>query len=187
MQAFLMHIGSPGNIDVSYTITKKRHRDELLANLPSRSNEEQFFRSDATLLAAFPSGEFNCWGIPPGAKQRLRETQIGDLVLFFPAIGHNGGLEYFGIVKAKCEFECWDSSRILWPKTPNQRLFPHLIFFDSEAGERSWFDFLDDIGYSHDFDPRGFYRRIGDWRFNKFGGQAGYLDFLRNQVGFGPI
>jgi hypothetical protein len=184
MQVFLMHVGTPGNIDIEYTVTTKRSRSELLQRLPAGSDEEKFFRSDPDLLTGFPNGDFNCWGIPPKAEPRLRDTQIGDLVLFFPTIGYNGALEQIGIVKAKCEFECWQSSRILWPNTPDQRLFPYLFFFDTEVGYRPWFDFLDDVGYSHDFDPHGFYRRIVSERFTKYGGPIGYLHFLRTTVGF---
>ncbi len=186
MQVFLMHVGSPGNIDIKYTVTRKRTRAEMLQKLAAGSDEERFFRNDPDLLNGFPNGKFNCWGIPSRAEARIKDTQIGDLVLFFPTIGHNGALQQIGVVKAKCDFECWQSSRILWPDTPDQRLFPYLFFFDTEVGFREWFAFLDDIGYSHEFDPRGFYRRIASQRFHRWGGPGGYLDFLRRQVGFKP-
>ncbi len=156
MNVFLMHIGEPGNVDVAYTIAAKRTRAEMLAGLRPGSMEEQFFRSDATFQNAFPNGEFNCWGIPPGALPRFRETQVGDLVLFFPRAGQNGALEYIGVVKAKCDFECWDSSKILWPNTPHQKPFPFIFFFDSEAGNRYWPDFLDEIGYNPNWYPGGY-------------------------------
>lgn len=188
MNVFLMHIGSPGNIDVEYTISKKRTRAEMLGSLPPGSVEEPYFRSDPTFMKAFPSGEFNCWGVSPKALPRIKETQIGDLVLFFPTAGqNNGALEYIGVVKAKAEMECWEASKILWPKTPHQRPFPFIFFFDSEAGNQYWLDFLVDIGYSPDWDPRGYYRRIGDRRFLKWGGPGGYLAYLRNQLGFSRI
>jgi len=179
MNVFLMHIGSPGNIDVAYTISKKRTRAEMLGSLSPGSAEERYFRSDPIFLSAFPSGEFNCWGVPPKALPRIKETQIGDLVLFFPTAGQsNGALEYIGVVKAKAEMECWEASKILWPRTPHQRPFPFIFFFDSEAGNQYWLDFLGDIGYSPDWDPRGFYRRGGDARFVKWGGPSAYLNYL---------
>jgi len=106
MNVFLMHIGDPGNIDVGYTIARKRTTTEMLAGLQAGSREEQFFRSDPGFAKGFPKGEFNCWGVPPKALPRMRETQVGDLVLFFPRAGQNGALEYIGVVKAKCDFEC---------------------------------------------------------------------------------
>lgn len=186
MNVFLMHIGEPGNLDVAYTIARKRTRAEMLKGLKHGSIEEKFFRSDATFQGAFPTGEFNCWGVPPKALPRIRETQVGDLVLFFPTAGQNGALEFIGIVKAKC-VECWEASTILWPNTPHQKPYPFIFFFETEAGNRYWPDFLDDVGYEPNWDPRGFYRRIADSRFAKWGGPAGYLNFLRGTIGFRPI
>jgi hypothetical protein len=42
----------------------------------------------------------------------------------------------------KCPFECYEASRILWPDTPYERLYPYLYFFDTEVGFRGWFEFL---------------------------------------------
>src|SRR5713101_3879063 len=117
----------------------------MLSGLPPGSKEELFFRSDPAFRKGFPKGEFNCWGLPPKALPRMKETQIGDLVLFFPTAGQNGALEYLGIVKAKCDFECWDASSNLWPRTPHQKPYPFIFFFDTEAGNRYWPDFLDDV------------------------------------------
>lgn len=179
-----MHIGEPGNIDVGFTIARKRTRSEMLKALPKGSKEEQYFRSDPVFRSAFPKGDFNCWGVPPKALPRFRETRIGDVVLFFPRAGQNGALEYLGVVKAKCDFEAGEASKVLWPQTPHQKPFPFVFFFDTEAGNRYWPDFLDDVGYADNWDPRGYYRRIHEKHFATRGGPAGYLKFLRQQIGF---
>ncbi|MFZ2088639.1 MAG: hypothetical protein WAU47_08700 [Desulfobaccales bacterium] len=137
MQIFIMHVGHPGNIDINYTVKKKRPITEILEKLPINAPERKYFEEDITI--AFPSGSFNCWGVPPGADPAFRRTRLGDLVLFVPWIGiHDGGIHQIGIVKAKIPVQCYDASKILWPNTPDQRLFPHIFFFESEIGFRYW-------------------------------------------------
>jgi len=68
----------------------------------------------------------------------------------------------------------------------DQRLYPWLIFFDTENGYRDWYDFLDDVGYKENWNPRGWYRRIKEPHFAKWGGADGYLRCLRDESGFRP-
>lgn len=184
MQVFLMHIGHPGNIDVAYTVARRRAVSELVAKLPAGSAESAYFHSDPIFRAAFPDGQFNCWGIPRRAEPSFLETQVGDLVLLVPSIGVHGGVQEIGVVKAKCPLECYEASRILWPDTPNERLFPYLFFFDTEIGSYEWFEFLDDLGIRETWNPRGWYRKIASSRFAKWGGAKGFLGALRTHHGF---
>ncbi len=184
MKAFIAHVGSPGNIDIGYTVTRLRHVDELLNGLPPGAPERRYFESDPVFKKAFPDGTFNCWGVPSRAKPSFDRTQVGDLVLMLPSIGVNGGVEQLGVVEAVCRVECWEASRILWPDTPDARLFPYLFFFRTRVGFRTWADFLTDMGYSPDWNPRGYYRSIGKSRLMPHGGALGYLRFLQGQCGF---
>jgi hypothetical protein len=178
MKVFLMHIGAPGNIDLDYTVTQSRSLDEVLDKLPSDAPERGFFESNA-LASCFPSRKFNCWGVPVKAEPSFRKTNVGDLVLFAPEVGPGGGIEYIGIVKAICRTQCYDASRILWPKTPNERLFPWLFFFDTETGHLPWDRFLAELKIARNWNPRGWYRPIGVNRFIDWGGVEGYLKHLR--------
>lgn len=184
MQIFMMHVGHPGNIDIDYTVTQTRTIDEILKKLPIEAPERLYFEKD--LPMAFPNGSFNCWGIPPRAEPAFRQTNIGDLVLIIPFIGiHSGsGVRQIGIVKAKIPVRCYDASRILWPNTPDRRLFPHIFFFNTELVWRGWFSFLDDLGFDERWNPRGWYRVIANHRFQRWGGTEGYLRFLREECGF---
>jgi hypothetical protein len=138
-------------------------------------------------LRAFPDGRFHCWGVPPKALRAHRHTEIGDIVLFAPHIGiHDGGITHIGVVRAICRFEASHASRILWPATPEKRLFPWLFFFEAESGFRSWYKFLDDMGYGHRWNPRGWYRHIDEEHFRGYGGVRGYLDFIRREGHFQP-
>ena len=124
-------------------------------------------------------------GVPGLASTCIRQNADRRLVLFAPWIGiHDGGIHQLGVVKALCPVRALVASQILWPNTPNDRLYPLLFFFDTESGMRPWFDFLADLGYADNWQPRGWYRRIADSRFRKWSGQQGYLEFLRFKCGF---
>jgi HNH endonuclease len=145
-----------------------------------------FFESSRELSTAFPSGSFNCWGLMGRAEARFQEMSVGDLVLIAPWIGvHGGGIHQLGVVKVKCPVRCYEASQVLWPniEDPN-KLYPFLFFFDTEIGLRSWFQFLDDLGYDEKFNPRGYYLRLDASRFDRWGGVEGYVQFLRSQCGF---
>jgi hypothetical protein len=187
MKVFIMHVGHPGNVDIRYTVTRRRSLSELQEKLPLEAPERSYFSPGGELSQAFPDGTFNCWGVPSLAEPSFDKTSIGDLVLFAPTIGVKGGIEQLGIVAAKCPIRAHAASRLLWPDTPNDRLFPLLFFFDSETGVRGWFDFLDDIGYKENWEPRGWYRQIAAHHFAQFGDAEGYLEFLRTSCGFKPL
>src|SRR5262249_45883408 len=53
-------------------------------------------------------------------------------------------------------------------------------------GGRNWYHFLADVGMSANWNRRGWYRLIASSRFEKWGGTAGYLSFLREQCSFTP-
>lgn len=79
-----MHVGHPGHVDIGYTVTRKRTVKELLGNLPAEAPERTYFEQNQMLHSAFPSGEFNCWGIPGRAEPSFKKTEPGDLVLIIP-------------------------------------------------------------------------------------------------------
>ena len=184
MDVFIMHIGSKGSIDIEYTITKQRETSEIINNIPQDSPELNFFNSNE-FKSAFPNGKFNCWGVPSGAEDKFYQTKVGDLVLFVPHIGiHDGGIHYIGIIKAKCPVRSYEASKVFWPNTPNNKLYPFIFFFDTEEGFRDWFSFLKDIDYKTVFNPRGRFLSIRRAKFNKFNGPNGYLEHLRQNYGF---
>lgn len=183
-----MHVGHPGNVDIGWTVTRTRTFNEITSALPEKAPERVFFETDPTLRTAFENGQFSCWGVPAAAEPSFRKTEIGDLVLMIPTIsGCDGGIHQLGIVKAKYPSRAYDASRILWPETPNDRLFPYLFFFHTEIGFREWGEFLEDVGIAQNWDPRGWYRAIALRRFTRWGGPQGYYRFLREKCGFRPL
>lgn len=183
--AFIMHAAKLGTPKLEFTVNRRRRIKELIDALPENSPEHDYFSSDPTLHRAFPSGDFNCWGIPSGAIPSFDQTDIGDLVLFMGQIREGAAIHQIGIVKVKCPLHCYDASRILWPEAAAGDSYPLLFFFDTEAGSRLWSDFVADIGRPR-FNPRGWYRRIPRECFANFGGPSGYLRFLRDECGFRP-
>ena len=187
MNGFIMHVGAMNVVDIDWTIKRQRTIDEVLSALPSDAPERPFFESDGPFHRSFPDRRFHCWGVPPKALPAFERTNIGDLVLFAPHIGvHGGGITHIGVVRAICPVAAWPASRILWPKTPDHRLFPWLFFFEAESGFRDWHSFLTDMGYGARWNPRGWYRRIEDEHFISFGGVRHYLDFIRREGHFIP-
>jgi len=188
MRVFIMHVGHPGNVDIDWTVTRYRTFDEVLSKLPADAPERPYFETDPELHKAFPDGRFNCWGVPSNAEPSFRKTRVGDLVLMIPLIGiHDGGIHQLGVVEATCPVRAYHASRILWPETPHDRLFPFLFFFHTEVGYRGWFEFLEDMSIASNWDPSGWYRPIADSRFARWGGASGYLTFLREKHGFAPL
>jgi hypothetical protein len=45
LQAFLMHVGHPGHVDIPYTVTKRRTVTEVLDTLSVDAPERAFFRA----------------------------------------------------------------------------------------------------------------------------------------------
>jgi|SRR5579862_740782 len=181
MNAFIMHIGSPGNVDVQYTITGRRNLREIYGKLAPSTLERKYFDPRGPLSKIFPDGDFNCWGVPSRAKPAFDKTEVGDVVLFVPSLEE--GVKQMGIVKEKCPFRCDTVSPILWPATPNQRLFPFIYFFNTEEVDRGWSAFLDDLMISPNWQPRGWYKKLRTARFTKWGGVEGYVEHLRNERG----
>ena len=184
MTPFLMHVGHKNTIDLKWTVARKRSIAELVSSLPAGS-ERDFFAHDEQLKVSFPSGEFNCWGVPELAEPAFMKTDVGDLVLFAPHIGiHDGGIRYLGVVKAIPRGRFPQASRILWPETPDQRLFPWLFFFEAEEGFLCWYEFLRDAGYKEAWNPKGWYRYLKTASFSEYSGCAGYLEHLRREKQF---
>ncbi|MGB1277508.1 MAG: HNH endonuclease, partial [Nannocystaceae bacterium] len=133
----------------------------------------------------FPTGVFNCWGVPELAADRFRETAIGDVVFFVPKL--SVGVVAFGVVKLACPITCHRASAVLWPDAPDDRRFPHVFFFDSEIGALSWKTFLDNLRYKPNWNPRGFYRYLKRSHFTEWGGVAPYVGYLQREPGFVPL
>ena len=185
-QVFIMHAATRGSRNLEYSVTRRRNRREIARALPKDSMEYEYFLEDVALDNAFPSGYFNCWGVPLGALPSFRRTNVGDLILFVGSLGEGAAIRQIGIVKVKCPIQCPLASKILWPEAAEGKTYPLLFFFDTEVGYHDWEAFTREIGRPG-YNPMGWYKQIGNEFFEDLGGPAGYLQKLREKYGFAPL
>jgi 5-methylcytosine-specific restriction protein A len=128
------------------------------------------------LKRAFPSGRFNCWGVPAGAHSVIKRLAPGDFVLLVRAA------KLDGIAPALCEVKVFlpeELSRLstaLWGESK----FPYVFFFDTEVVGVPWPRFLHEIGYSLNLRPRGMFCAVDPARLERWRGAAGYAEHLRD-------
>ena len=186
MQAFVQHVGKNNLRHISDTVTKRLQIAEILHRMPDSVPEREFFEKADNLPKSFPDGTFNCWALPGRAKARWQEMNIGDVVLFVPSL--NAGVQYLGIVKEICPVESHEASKILWPHADDPgRLYPYLFFFETEIGYREWAQFLKELGYAPNYNPRGYFFKLKEDRFEHWDGVESYLHTIRLEGGFKPF
>jgi|GEM_PF-6937472 len=186
MQVFVQHVGRNNLRHIDDTVTQRRQITEILQHIPDSAPEREFFEKADGLAKSFPDGTFNCWALPSRAKARWREMSIGDAVLLVPSIGkHGDGVQYLGVVKEMCPVESHEASRTLWPHPDAPgRLYPYLFFFETETGFREWSQFLKELSFAPNYNPRGYFFKLKDDRFDPWGGTESYLSTLRSEGGF---
>jgi len=183
VNTFLAHLGAGTSIDLDYTLRQSRLIRDVVRSLPRGSEERAYFESDR-MQKAFPDGTFNVWGVPAGAKEPFDRTNLGDVVLFSPSVSRDGGcVLFFGIVKLVPRMEFPKASRVLWRES-GPMVYPHLFFFDAEIGMITWYNFMRDIGYSPDWNPRGWYVRLDRPAYRGTHNVFSYLDHLRTNAHF---
>ncbi len=183
MKLHVGHIGSPGNVDVDFTVSKQQSLDKIINGLPPSAPELEWFKGPA-VRAAFPSGLFNCWGVPERGRRWFDQLAVGDATLIMPTGGTYGEIEFLGIVKAIYPKEAWHASVLFWPETPYNKRYPLVFLFDTEVGSMKFSDFLTDVGWSQNLDLRGLFRAVAAQRLVSWGGAEGYVRSLRNSRGF---
>jgi len=175
MNIYYHHIGEKGaNEDFPKTIYSQRPISLIKDAIPeSHSMKEAWI---LRLEDEFPSGYFNCWGVPSGAQSVIRTMAEGDAVLFVESVHWPiGMIPAFGQIKAFFREELPSLSNELW----GDPRYPYVFFFDTERLDLSWFEFLEHVGYKENFNPRGMFYRVQDERLDGFGGASGYLNYLR--------
>jgi 5-methylcytosine-specific restriction protein A len=101
------------NVPVSYL-----HKDELLSQLGQN----------------FPTGFFNCWGVPAGAKSVIRQLQAGDVVLLVHSATEYGKVPVLCNVQVFWPHELRDLSFAPWGNDQ----YPYIFFFRTVELSFSW-------------------------------------------------
>ncbi|MBD2096010.1 HNH endonuclease [Trichocoleus sp. FACHB-591] len=122
----------------------------------------------------FPSGYFNCWGVPAGAKSVIKNLSVGDAMLLIKTTGGNGEIPALGIVRVFQKYPMQELSVALW----GEAKFPYIFFFDTESISLTWQAFKSHVGYDSKFRPSGNVYRVKNDRLNQFDGVEAYLSHL---------
>ena len=180
MQLFFHNVGSkgatrdfPATVFSSIPITVAEQSIPLDA--PYREEVVQ------QLYHQFPTGYFNCWGVPEGAKSAIKKLNVGDVMLLVKTIGgEHGEIPALGIVKVFIKEQMRELSKVLWGELG----YPYIFFFDTEIISLNWTEFKDNVGYKPNYRPPGHVSRVSKLEKiqAKFDGVQGYLDFLRLQT-----
>lgn len=174
MRLYFHHVGEEGS---------KRDFPRTVWNEVSIQTVEQNIDSDDSfrgpllrdLNAKFPSGRFNCWGVPLGASSILRNLRSGDTVLLVETV------RLAGSVPALCQVAVFQSqafpklSKALW----GEGHFPYVFFFSTERLSLTWQELKEHLGYASKFDPRGKFYSVKEDKPERFGSQAEFVDWLR--------
>ncbi|WOB42637.1 restriction endonuclease [Thermoleptolyngbya oregonensis NK1-22] len=122
----------------------------------------------------FPSGYFNCWGVPSGASSVIKTLNVGDAMLLIKTTGSSGEIPALAIVKVFQKHQMHELSVALW----GEAKFPYIFFFETKSISLTWHTFKEHIGYASKFRPRGNVYRVRSDRLEKFNGVEGYLNGL---------
>ncbi|HVF41530.1 MAG TPA: Uma2 family endonuclease [Pyrinomonadaceae bacterium] len=172
MKLFFHHVGLAGaNEDFKKTVFNKVPLSVVEDSVGEGVRSEILDR----LLSAFPRREFNCWGVPEGARTVIQNLEVGDTVLLVKTTAGEGSVPAMCGVKAFWRVQLRGLSEALW----GDDKYPYIFFFDTEALELTWQDLAAHLGYSGTFNPRGQFYSVADFRLTIFAGAEGYVKYLR--------
>ncbi|MCD6013447.1 MAG: endonuclease [Flavipsychrobacter sp.] len=173
MNLFFHHVGQLGATkDFPKTVFRKHNIDVLVS---------EGVITDGSLLeelrSKFPTGEFNCWGVPSGASVVIRNLNEGDYVLLVKSSRIDGDIPVLCPVKIFWRAKLETLSEYLWQDSK----FPFIFFFNTIDIELMWVQFIEDLGYKNNFSPRGNFYKVDNGRLEKFGGVEPYLQNIINK------
>lgn len=177
MNIFFHHVGQDGaNRDFPRTVFNKLYLHQLIAD--SVISDPELIKS---IKEVFPSGSFNCWGVPSGAGSVIRNLRGGDYVFLVESSRIDGAVPVLCPVKIFPKFELGKLSEHLWQDAK----FSYIFFFDTVTIDLMWIQFLEDMEYKENFSPRGNFYKVDGKRFDKFGGPSAYVsNILRVYSGY---
>lgn len=171
MQLFFHDVGLKGaNADFPKTIFGDVAVSDIVEHSPVHLQAE----IQANLLAEFPDGWCNVWGVPAGAKSVIRQLEVNDVMLLIKTTGGNEEIPALCHVKCFWKEELLGLSDFLWGSTH----FPYVFFFKTQHINLTWTQFKQDVKYLPKFRPAGNVYRVKGERLEHFGGPSGYVHHL---------
>jgi hypothetical protein len=180
MRLFFHHVGQAGaNEDFKKTVYKEVSIETVESNIPTHD----LLRGEIlqVLQTQFPSGLFNCWGVPAGARSVIRQLATDDFVLLVESATEYGDVPILCHVRAFWPHELRNLSLALWRNDK----YPYIFFFRTEKLTLSWPELREHLGYRHNFDPRGNFYSVASNRLDDFGGVEAYVEGLRHNYAEG--
>lgn len=176
MELFFHDVGLKGATrDFPKTVFKKIPISLIEQTVPNTERYKAGLLKE--LEAKFPSGDFNCWGVPSGANSVIRNLNVGDAMLLIKTTRGSGEIPALGIVEVFQKYQMHELSIALW----GEANFPHIFFFETKLISLTWHTFKEDIGYASNFRPSGNVYRVRSDRLEKFNGVEGYLNRVSPQ------
>lgn len=178
MKLYYHHVGQEGSKDFDKTVFS----DINISILNNIEDEDIRNAARTNIARLFPTGRFNCWGVPPGAKPVIRNLAVGDYVLLIQEARVTGVIPALCHVKFYLPSEQPALSQALWGNND----YPYIFFFDTEHLDLSWVDFIDQVNYKPNYNPRGQFLSVADEKLAAFGGVEGYVTYIRSNFSKEP-
>lgn len=134
------------------------------------------------LRTIFPSGTYNCWGVPEGANLVIRSLQPGDAVLLVETIGAGGRVPALAEVKYYWHRPLPALSEALW----GDNRFPFIFFFDTEPLRLTWEDLRKELGFNIRYRPPPHFHSVRSERLAEMGGPQTFVDRIRRHYSVEP-
>ncbi|WP_051304116.1 HNH endonuclease [Calidithermus chliarophilus] len=158
--------------DFPRTLFNQRGIDEVVCHVPEKILREH--RIIETLQAKFPSGAFNAWGVPEGARDVVQALSPGDAVFIIESTSPKSRTTVLGVVEAFWPVELYGLSKAFWTESR----FPYIFFFSSQPLNLSWEDFRELIGYSSRYRAPALFLRVREDKIASKGGLRALLTAL---------
>ena len=174
MQLFIHDVGREGAArDFPRTVFGDVRLETVERHVPGHLKAEVV----TTLGELFPSGTFNCWGVPSGAARAgvVNRLRVGDAVLLIRTTGGRGDIPALCVVKAYWREEMLELSQALWGSAN----FPYIFFFETQEIELTWVDFKNHVGYEPNYRLGGSMSRVREERLERVGGAREYISTIR--------
>jgi len=187
VRLFFHHVGQEGaDEDFKKTVYKDVNIQTVESNVPvSIPRWDELLNQ---LRQEFPTGLFNCWGVPAGAEAVIGQLEAGDSVLLVHRATEDGEVPVLCRVQVFWPDELWDLSKELWG---NQK-YPYIFFFRTQRLTLRWPSFREHVRYKDNYDPRGKFYPVASHRLDDFDGVEGYIQYLlgnhsMSQAPFAPV
>ena len=184
MDFFLHYVGRSGSArDFPKTVFTERPTSLVLERVPDNHPQKGYLLLQ--LGEHFPSGRWNCWGVPSGATPAIGRLSKGDVFLLMETHAERGPIPALGVVEVYLPQRFPALSRALW----GDGGFPYILFFRTEPLSLTWPELRHRLGYQPTYKgPIGQVQRINDAKVRHAGGPSRLLEWLRSKAtGTGPI